>query len=351
MKDPLNEAEGFCPHCGAPILTEAVFCGNCGKALDPIAVSSADAGILSFSSSLSRSKYFSEVAVLVGSFLGGPLATGLFMWSNYRSLGRHSTAKTALVIGIVSALLLIAIIAALPPGLVESALFQFLPIIYTGIAFGIFELTQKKQIRTALREGGERESVWKIFGFSVLGLMILSLTIYLKGQSNEFPAEDNYTDVSSRSDFTSRAGIDEYNLGCDLQAQGDAVSAERQFKLALEQNPDLAEAYLNLGLIYIEDGRLELGEEMTRKSIQLLERARKTIVLGNTFEQTLSLAYNNMGVIEMDRYAKYNRALEYEDARKSWRRGMDHFYTAQRLDPQNSISNKNIRRFAGYYDE
>lgn len=56
-------------------------------------------------------------------------------------------------------------------------------------------------------------------------------------------------------------GMENYNTGVQYQQSGQTDLAEQQYKIAIQQNPELGEAYLNLGLIYINkqwfDGAVE----------------------------------------------------------------------------------------------
>lgn len=145
------------------------------------------------------------------------------------------------------------------------------------------------------------------------------------------------------------SGIEEYNKGINYQENNHTALAEQQYKLAIKKNPNLAEAYLNLGLIYIEDGWLEGGEKMTLKSISLFKSSNKTIITGNTLEQSLSIAYNNLGVIEIQRAIEYEIDYNYLLSKSHWEKGMEYFYVAVNLDATNSKAQSNIKRFSDAY--
>jgi Flp pilus assembly protein TadD len=96
-------------------------------------------------------------------------------------------------------------------------------------------------------------------------------------------------------------GVAEYNAGVQHQARGERVLAEQQYRLALQKAPDMAEAHLNLGVLHVEAGWLDGAEQEIRQAIALLERDRRTLIDGATYEQTLSLAYGALGTIHMQR--------------------------------------------------
>jgi tetratricopeptide (TPR) repeat protein len=350
MNNPESDISKYCSYCGAPILEQAKFCGGCGRFIPDSDKSNPNN--ISSEENLKKKKLFSESAVLFGSLIGGPLATGLLMSKNYKTLNKPAASRVTLILAIAISVIIFILFLVLPVSAITDLPLAFLPVIYAIIAGGIFQFTQKTQVISALRAGGERESGMKIIGFTMIGFLVTAVIAIIINTKNvnEFDSID-FVETSSLSSFSETAGIREYNKGCEYQADGDVLLAERQFKWAIEKNPNLSEAYLNLGLIYLENDLLDLGEEMTLKSIELLKRFKKTIVYGSTYEQTLSLAYNNLGVIEMDRYLQFENDYDDASAKKSWEKGMDFFYEANRLDPENSITNGNIRKFANLYPD
>ena len=151
------------------------------------------------------------------------------------------------------------------------------------------------------------------------------------------------------SDITGPRGMENYNEGVKLQQDNKIQLAEQQFKLALKNNPDFAEAHLNLGLIYIENGWLDGAESSTNQAIAIFERTNKTYVEGGTVRQALSLAYNNLGAIEMARALEAEKQRNISDARSHWQKGMNQFRKAIDLDSANGKAQGNIRRFGNAY--
>ena len=151
------------------------------------------------------------------------------------------------------------------------------------------------------------------------------------------------------SDITGPRGMENYNEGVKLQQDKKSGLAEQQFKLALKNNPDLAEAHLNLGLIYMENEWLDGAESSTKQAIAIFERTNKTYVEGSTVRQSLSLAYNNLGAIEMGRALEAENQRDISGARSHWQKGMNHFRKAIDLDSANAKAQGNIRRFGSAY--
>lgn len=65
-------------------------------------------------------KLYSQNAISVATFFGGPLAAGFLARQNFISLGKKESAKNSLIIGIVSTVLLFAAIFSVPDELINK---------------------------------------------------------------------------------------------------------------------------------------------------------------------------------------------------------------------------------------
>jgi tetratricopeptide (TPR) repeat protein len=149
----------------------------------------------------------------------------------------------------------------------------------------------------------------------------------------------------------SEGWLEEYNKGVEYQQAGKIDLAEQQFKVVLQNNPECAEAHLNLGLIQMNRGWLDGAEKSTKKAMEILEATRKTFVKGATWEQPLSVAYNNLGAVEVKRGLSAEKRSDRDEAKKRWETAMTHFRKAAQLDPMNSLAQSNIERFKNAYPE
>ena len=157
--------------------------------------------------------------------------------------------------------------------------------------------------------------------------------------------------VTSGSIGCTPSWLNDYNEGVQSQQSGKTDLAEQRFKLAVQKNPDLAEAYLNLGLIQINRGWLDGGEASTKMAIEIFERTHKTIVTGSTWQQALSLAYNNLGVVEIQRSLAAEIKSNRDVAKVHWKNAMSHFRMAVSLDPMDSVAQGNVERFKNCYPD
>jgi tetratricopeptide (TPR) repeat protein len=143
--------------------------------------------------------------------------------------------------------------------------------------------------------------------------------------------------------------MDDYNKGVEYQQAGKIELSEQQFKIVIQKNPEAAEAYLNLGLIYGNRGWIDGGETNTQKAVEIFEKTHKTFIKGSTWEQAISLAYNNLGALEMQRALNAERESDKEKAKAKWESGMAYFQRAVTFDANNSMAQANIERFKGAY--
>jgi tetratricopeptide (TPR) repeat protein len=144
-------------------------------------------------------------------------------------------------------------------------------------------------------------------------------------------------------------GIDKYNSALQHQQHNETALAEQDYKIALQQNPDLAEAHLNLGLLYMDSQWWDGAQQETQKAVDLLEKTHTTYVEGSTWEQSLSLAYNNLGAVEMGRGADSEMNSDARSARAHWQTGMANFDKAVQLDPTDAKAQGNLQRFKNAY--
>ncbi len=95
----------------------------------------------------------------------------------------------------------------------------------------------------------------------------------------------------------SEPGEQAYNQGVKSLNGGETEQARASFLQALEENPHLAEAYLNLGRIDIKLADYTSARRNTLKALNLLQEHKTTIRSGSTWTKQAALACNNMASI------------------------------------------------------
>ncbi|MFN2258037.1 MAG: tetratricopeptide repeat protein [Desulfuromonadaceae bacterium] len=139
-------------------------------------------------------------------------------------------------------------------------------------------------------------------------------------------------------------GEEAYNQGVKSLNAGKPAEARDMFLRALDENPNIAEAYLNLGRIDIKQGTYAEARKNTRKALEILEKSEQTIVGGTTWQEQAALACNNMASIAFQQALGQDHKIEYSGSTES-ERLVDEAKTwlakAAELDPENDTIKKN----------
>lgn len=122
-------------------------------------------------------KLYSQKAIGIATFFGGPLAAGYLVKKNYQSLGQESLGKKAFIIGIVSTLLLFAGVFSIPEHILDKIPNALIPAIYTGIIYLIVERLQGQDLKEPLENGRAFHSAWKAAGVGAISMLILLIFI------------------------------------------------------------------------------------------------------------------------------------------------------------------------------
>lgn len=143
-------------------------------------------------------RYYSQRAITIATYFGGPLAAGYLVKKNYETLGQPHNARKSLLIGIVSTILIFAGIFSIPEEIVNKIPNALIPLIYTGIIYLIVERIQGESLKNHKESGGKFYSGWKAAGVGAIALLILAagifLTAFISGDlSNNEPNFDAVT--------------------------------------------------------------------------------------------------------------------------------------------------------------
>jgi hypothetical protein len=123
-------------------------------------------------------KFYSQKAIGIATFIGGPLAAGYLIRENYLSLNKPDEAKNSLLIGIVSTIVLFASIFMIPESIIEKVPNQILPAIYTGIILFIVTKIHGKILDQHKENGNEFYSGWKAAGIGLISGSILLIGLF-----------------------------------------------------------------------------------------------------------------------------------------------------------------------------
>lgn len=143
-------------------------------------------------------RFYSQRAITIATYFGGPLAAGYLVKKNYDTLEQPDNARKSLIIGIVSTILIFAGIFSIPEDIIDKIPNALIPLIYTGIIYLIVERVQGESLKNHKESGGEFYSGWKAAGVGAIAMLILAagiaLTAFISGDlSNTQPDFDAAT--------------------------------------------------------------------------------------------------------------------------------------------------------------
>jgi hypothetical protein len=121
-------------------------------------------------------KFYSQRAIGIATFFGGPLAACYLVRENYLALNKPDEAKKALLYGLLATVAVLGFIFMMPDGVMDKVPNQVIPLIYTTIIYYVVEYTQGDTLKLHEKFGNEFISGWKaaLVGFVAM-LIFLSI--------------------------------------------------------------------------------------------------------------------------------------------------------------------------------
>ncbi len=122
-------------------------------------------------------KLYSQRAIGIATYIGGPIAAGWLVRENFRSLGKDDYGKHALAISILAAFLIFAGIFSIPEAIIDKNPNFLIPMVYTGIIYLIIEKLQGEAISNHQKNEGAFYSGWKAAGVGLINMVIYVVII------------------------------------------------------------------------------------------------------------------------------------------------------------------------------
>ena len=123
-------------------------------------------------------KLYSSKAISGATLLGGPLAAGYLIGENFKAIDKPTEGRNSLLIGIVSTIILFGGIFMIPENIIDKIPRQLIPIIYTGIIWGIVEWKQGDILKAHKENNNSFFSGWRAAGIGFISLLILGIGIF-----------------------------------------------------------------------------------------------------------------------------------------------------------------------------
>lgn len=129
---------------------------------------------------LTKTKQYSTRAqVAITTFLGGPLAGCYLIGKNYKTMGDIKRGKQWLLGGIISTVIMLALVLLLPEKFLNMIPHSLIPIAYTGTIDYLFTQLQGKHVKQQLADGVVKYSWWKCIGIAAAALALYFVVVMI----------------------------------------------------------------------------------------------------------------------------------------------------------------------------
>ncbi len=123
-------------------------------------------------------KVFTNQAISMATFFGGPLAAGFLMAKNYIAFGNRPAAQNTLIISFISSILVLALVSIMPHQSKDAIPNMLLPMFYTAVVTVLVANLQGSKIDEYINTKGAKASNWLAFGYGMLGAAITFILIF-----------------------------------------------------------------------------------------------------------------------------------------------------------------------------
>lgn len=126
---------------------------------------------------VSKPKFYSLKGIGIATYIGSPLAASILIRKNFLELGEDRKAKTALIIGIASTILIFAGIYLLPETIIDKIPNFIIPAIYSFVIYFLAEKQLGEQLKQYQEHGNEFFSNWRAAGIGLLCALIIFIPL------------------------------------------------------------------------------------------------------------------------------------------------------------------------------
>jgi fucose permease len=128
-----------------------------------------------FDIEIPKEKIYSDRALWVGSFIGGPLVAGYLIAENFKVFKDAPKANKTWIITIIGTIIILGGVLLIPDDVnIPSVV---IPLVYTSIAYATALYFQKKLMNKHTENGGVFYSWWRVIGIALLGLVFTVLPV------------------------------------------------------------------------------------------------------------------------------------------------------------------------------
>jgi hypothetical protein len=123
-------------------------------------------------------RIYTIIAILIATFIGGPLAAGLLISKNFEIFGNKKAARKSIFYGIFFTIFIAIVLFFLPRNIIAKTPKEIIPFFSIVVVAGMVKAYQFEKIKDHLDNGGSKASYWKAAGIGILGLLITLSIIF-----------------------------------------------------------------------------------------------------------------------------------------------------------------------------
>jgi hypothetical protein len=135
----------------------------------------------------SSDKVFTNRAISVATFFGGPITAGFLISKNFKIFGNDNAARNSIFIGVLSTVVIYAVLFIIPEHINDKIPQSLIPSVYTAIIALLVNRFQGENIKNFLENSGEKASNWlaAVYGLLGLGINIVFLIVMIFAMPSE----------------------------------------------------------------------------------------------------------------------------------------------------------------------
>ncbi|MGL1887416.1 MAG: hypothetical protein OCD76_12955 [Reichenbachiella sp.] len=118
-------------------------------------------------------KLYSQKAIGIATYFGGPLAAGILIRRNYINLKKEKLGLNTLIVSVIATCLLFGGLFSIPEHIIDKIPNSVIPLIYTGIIYLIVERIQGKELKELKESNGVFYSKWRAFSVGLVSGIVI----------------------------------------------------------------------------------------------------------------------------------------------------------------------------------
>jgi hypothetical protein len=122
-------------------------------------------------------KLYSNRAITIATYFGGPIAAGILVRRNFINLGKTKYGRYSLYIGIISTILLFIGIYSIPEGIIDKIPNAIIPLSYTAVIWAIVKKLQGEDLKKHKENNGNFYSAWKAAGVGAISMSVILICL------------------------------------------------------------------------------------------------------------------------------------------------------------------------------